>query len=293
MEHLIEEWIRTLQSRDLMEKVIIGKRRHVTSFINHAGVSLPSGILPSHIDTFQRHITGRCYHSATVRRMLTDVRDFILYLRNRSLTLIDPAIYMQIPGQKRSLPRDILTESDISRILNLLHGIRRLRLRTMVELFYATGIRKQELINLNLYDLNIRERTLLVRQGKGKKDRLLPVTKSTITVVARYIKEIRSKKASNTTALIVRTDGTRITDGDIQSGLYGIRKRLKIKQRLTAHVLRHSIATHLVRRGVDIRYVQAFLGHADLTTTQIYTRVVKDDLRKEIDRCHPRNKMKG
>ena len=288
----LKNWKHNLQSQGLNRKYISSQVKAVEDFISEISFGLPQQITPEHLHEYQRIISEKKYHTRTVRIKLSAVRDFILHLRQKGLTLLDPQAEITFAATKRSLPRDIFTETEIREILFSLCGIKRLRIRAAVELFYATGIRKNELLSLNLYDLDIRERALLIRQAKGGRDRLVPVARSALKTVCDYIRGVRLKHAQRSSALFIKRDGERMNENDIQGMFYGIRRRMNIKKRLSPHALRHSIATHLVRRGVDIRYVQAFLGHADLSSTQIYTRVVMDDLRREIDRCHPRNKMR-
>ena len=292
MKRHLEDWKRRLTGRGLNRKYVSSRVRAVEDFISKLSSGSPESVTPGHLHEYQRMISRRKYHTCTVRRKLSAVRDFILYLRQRGLTLLDAQAEITLPGAERSLPRDIFTEAEIREIIFSLRGLKRLRIRAAVELFYATGIRRHELLSLDLYDLDIRERTLLIRRGKGGHDRLVPVARSALETVCDYIRRKRAKHAERSSALFIKRDGERMNENDIQNMFYGIRKRMNIKKRLSPHALRHSIATHLVRRGVDIRCVQAFLGHADMSTTQIYTRVVVEDLRREIDRCHPRNKMR-
>jgi len=284
-----QDFKKTLQARGLSSETILLKTAAIRQFISRSTLTDPLTIAPYHVTEYHQFLTGRKLSTITIRIRMTAVRDYLSWLRNKGVILIDPTALIEFPKDRRSLPKDILSEDEIHAILKSLSGNRRIRRRALIEILYATGIRRKELINLDLYDLNIRERTLLVRQGKGGKDRLLPVPFQTVKSINAWI---RKRRTTRTPALFVTQAGQRITDNSLDSIIREIRKKTGIDLPFTPHTFRHSIATHLLRRGADIRYIQAFLGHADLSTTEIYTRIVRDDIRREIDRCHPINRMK-
>ncbi len=275
-----EDWLKTLTSRGLSEKTIRRRRSIVEDFLRISKIRTCSDIHQKEVDDYQVVIGAKLGSVNTQRTRLSTVNDFLEYLGSRNLLLLVP--YLELPRHVSSLPRDIFTEKEIAQVLGMMNEPRYVRLRAMTELFYSTGIRRQELLNLDLYDLDMNERTLFIREGKGKKDRLLPVARIALKAVKTYVLTERSKYSGSDPALFVNKRGERLNDNDLQSFFYKFNNRFKLSKRLTPHALRHSIATHLLRRDVDIRYVQAFLGHAHLSTTQIYTRIVKKDLRKAV-----------
>jgi site-specific recombinase XerD len=289
INELITQWEKHLVSLGYSDNTIRIRVRSVTEYIDTCAITDATQITIDTLTRYRQSIREKGNSPHTMHAKIISIRLFLQYLRDHDLTLTDPTTLVQCPKLQKTLPRDILTEKQIN---NILKAPRSLRRRAILETLYATGIRLSELVNLDLYDLNIKERTLLIRQGKGKKDRLLPIPKTAITVIHDYIKKFRSRYAKgSTTALFIDNTGNRITANNVRTIMADMRRRHSLR-RLHTHMFRHAIATHLVRRGVDIRYVQAFLGHAQLSSTQIYTRVVKEDLRREIDKYHPREKMK-
>ncbi len=290
-----DEYLENLASRNLRPKTIQHTRRAIVDFIFTNHIICPEDILPEHIERYEERLLDYGLAVNTRRSKLGSVRDFLLYLRARSMVLFDASALIELPKPEKALPRDILTEEEIKELFSLptLNGRKGIRIRAIVEMLYGTGIRRKELLNLDLYDLDIKQRTLLVRQGKGRKDRLLPVPRTTIKYVRRYI---QNKRKNRDRALFLDETGTRLDDGELQNSMYYLgriaEEKIDARKRITCHVFRHSIATHLVQRGVDIRYVQAFLGHADLASTQIYTRIAATHAAEELERCHPREKMK-
>ena len=295
----LHDYLRHLESRNFSPSTVSIRRHAVTEFILHNKIISAEDIVPSHVRSYQALLAERNLADNTRVVKLTSVRSFLTFLRERDLILLNVSSIISIPRVRKALPKAILTEEEVTRLLQMpmLNSRKGLRLRAIVELFYGTGIRRGELLNLNLYDLAMKERTLFVRQGKGKKDRVLPVPKTTLKHVGKYITTVRSRIPNTSKALFVdRSDGTRLVYGELQASIYRLttdaRKTLGMEKRITCHVFRHSIATHLMQRGVDIRYVQAFLGHERLETTQIYTRVAMKHAANVIRSLHPREKMK-
>jgi len=295
---LLDEYLEHLQSRNLGRKTISHQRSAVSAFLQMNRIGEAADVVPADIKRFEEKLLKDRLASGTKRSKLGAVRDFLLFLRARGLVLFDASALVVLPKMEKPLPRVILTEEEIKRLLALpmLNRVKGLRMRAIVEVFYGTGIRRSELLNLDLYDLDMRERTLLVRQGKGSKDRLLPVPRTTLRYVREYIETVRVRRPGRIRALFIDRAGDRLDDNELQGTMRYLRKKARlsaqIRKPITCHVFRHSIATHLVRRGVDIRYVQAFLGHADLATTQIYTRVAAAQMAREVARSHPREKMR-
>ena len=155
---------------------------------------------------------------------------------------------------------------------------------------YGTGIRIGELENLNISDIDFNEKMLFIRQGKGRKDRMVPCTDTAINFLKEYITKVRPALCyfnSNQKVLFLSKSGRRFTAGAFRKMLERYLKKSGIKKKITAHSFRHSFATHLLEHGANIRYVQEILGHESLSTTAIYTRVVVDDLKREIKKYHP------
>ena len=209
--------------------------------------------------------------------------------------LFDPFHFIEIPKTDKTLPRNILTEREINALLmqpdiTTLQGYRD---RVIMEILYASAMRSSELINLNVYDANIHDMTLSIRAGKGAKDRIVPLTETAVEYLEGYMRNIRLKfrNAEETDSLILRNSGKRI---DEDSLLRIVRKHAgtaQIRKKIGCHTFRHTCATHLLKSGVSIRYIQALLGHSSLETTQIYTKVEISDLKRIHKKYHPREKF--
>jgi integrase/recombinase XerD len=202
----------------------------------------------------------------------------------------DPMENLRAPRVFRALPR-FLTVEQVDALLaapdvRMPLGVRD---RAILEVLYATGLRASELINLRLADVDM-ELGVLTCLGKGRKERLVPIGSVARRWVRRYVQESRERLARGATvaSLFLNKRGGRLS----RMGLWGIVRRhavtAGVAHILTPHVLRHSFATHLLDRGADLRALQAMLGHADISTTQIYTHVTRERLRRIYDRFHPR-----
>jgi integrase/recombinase XerD len=235
---------------------------------------------------------------------LAAVRKFFAWLLADQQIATNPASSLQMPQQPRRLPRNVLTRSEARRLIEAtpIKKPRDIRDHALLELLYATGIRRAELIELSLYDLDLEAGTLRVH-GKGDATRLVPLTTSAKAALQLYLEEARpifSKACSvsrqpRTTnpepRLFVSTrSGGPLDDADIVRIVAKAARRAKISKHITPHTLRHSCATHLLKGKADIRQIQKLLGHRRLSSTEIYTHVEISDLAEVLHRCHPRGK---
>jgi integrase/recombinase XerD len=222
------------------------------------------------------------------------LRSFYRFLYRRSMVLQDPSAALRLPGQGERLPREILSVREVRRLIahtdtRMPHGLRD---RALLETLYATGIRISELTKLKLEDVDLEERVLHVLLGKGRKDRFVPLTSAASDAIEAYLVAARPRLLSGRARreLFVGNEGGRLTGTPVTHILRACATRAGVKKRVTCHVFRHSVATHLLRGGADIRHVQELLGHASLATTERYTRVEVQDLRRVIERAHPRGR---
>ncbi|MBI1914448.1 MAG: tyrosine-type recombinase/integrase, partial [Planctomycetes bacterium] len=189
------------------------------------------------------------------------------------------------------LPRDVLSEREAEAVMNApeARGPGGRRDRAILETLYGTAIRRSECARLDLEDLDLKEGTLLVRDGKGKKDRLVPVAGRAAIALDVYLREVRPHlvRDPKERALFLGRLGTRLSKVTI--GLLVREHGRAAGVKLSPHGLRHACATHLVRRGADVRHVQRLLGHSTIETTARYTRVAIKDLREVFERSHPRD----
>lgn len=161
----------------------------------------------------------------------------------------------------------------------------------ILNLFYSSGIRLKELVNLNLNDLDFK-RGIVKVLGKGNEEREATLTNEAIKILKSYLKTRNFWKGNKGKAVFLSRSGSRVTKMNIQRNIERYGKEAGITKKVTPHMLRHSIATHFLNNGMDIRRIQGFLGHKSLASTQIYTSLISDKQKEEINRLHPQNKMK-
>jgi len=202
----------------------------------------------------------------------------------------DPTEHVRTPKQWQTIPK-FLNLNQIEKLLQAPDPTRPtgLRDRAMLELLYATGLRVSELCGIGISDLNL-EMGVLRATGKGNKQRVVPVGRSAVAAVRQYLETARPRilKGRGSRYLFVTARGSAMTRQAFWTLLAGYGRRVGIFRNLTPHVVRHSFATHLLEGGADLRSVQTMLGHADISTTQIYTHVMRSRLRKTLDDHHPR-----
>jgi len=236
------------------------------------------------------HLYQSGLSSRSVARHLTTLRNYFSFLLREGAIATDPSQYLRSPRQWQTIPK-FLNLEQIEGLLRAPDGSRPmgLRDRAMLELLYATGLRVSELCRVGMSDLNL-ELGVLRTMGKGNKQRLVPVGKEAIRAVREYLESGRSAllKRRASRYLFVTARGGSMTRQAFWKLLSGYGRKTGIFHGLTPHVLRHSFATHLLEGGADLRSVQVMLGHADISTTQIYTHVVRSRLRREVERHHPR-----
>lgn len=244
-------------------------------------------------DTVRRyvdHLYQSGLSSRTIARHLTTLRNFFLHQVREGRIPRDPTALLPNPRQWQSLPK-LLSREDLASLLeapdtSTHQGVRD---RAMIETLYATGLRVSELCGLEILsvDLNL---GLLTVTGKGNRQRVTPVGAMALLWIQQYLREARPAllKGRASKFLFVTSRGGPFTRQGFWKLLVTHGKRAGIFAGLTPHVLRHSCATHLLEGGADLRSVQSILGHADISTTQIYTHVMNEQLRKTIDQYHPR-----
>jgi integrase/recombinase XerD len=231
--------------------------------------------------------------SRTVARQLVTLRNFFRFAQVQEMISADPSINLESPKIRRSLPGYLRLE-EVERLLEQANvkTLLGLRDRAMLELLYSTGLRVSELIGLRVSDLDAKVGCVRCI-GKGDKERIVPVGKKALAIVEKYLRDTRphlfSKgKTMNSPALFVNRRGVPLSRVGVWKILSAYGRRAGLRVPLTPHMLRHSFATHLLERGADLRSVQLMLGHADISTTQIYTHVVEERLKQIYKAHHPR-----
>lgn len=224
------------------------------------------------------------YRPRTVSRKLSAIRSFFKFLFRENLVKSNPASLMMSPKLDKILPK-FLSEDEMTRFIESPEITNELGRRdvAILETLYSTGMRVSELVSLDVNVIDIISNVIKVR-GKGKKERLVPVGDKAIVAIRNYINS-RNEKSN---VLFLNKNGGRLTDRGVRLIVHKYINKAKMLHNISPHVLRHSFATHLLNRGADLRSVQELLGHANLSTTQIYTHVTTDRLKKVYDKAHPR-----
>ncbi|TNU29005.1 site-specific tyrosine recombinase XerD [Bacillus velezensis] len=243
-----------------------------------------------HIIQYLKHIKNSGKSGKTSARHLASIRSFHQFLLREKAADKDPSVHIETQKTERTLPK-VLALHEVERLLDTpkLDSPFGLRDKAMLELLYATGIRVSEMIELKLSDVHL---TMgFVRCfGKGRKERIVPIGEAASHAIEAYIEKARGKllKKNVTEALFLNHHGRQISRQGFWKNLKKIALEAGIKKELTPHTLRHSFATHLLENGADLRAVQEMLGHADISTTQIYTHVTKTRLKDVYKQYHPR-----
>jgi integrase/recombinase XerD len=231
--------------------------------------------------------------SRTVARQLVTLRNFFRFAQIQELIPEDPSINLESPKIRRHLPGYLRLE-EVERLLEQPDSKTPmgLRDRAMLEVLYSTGLRVSELTGLAVNDLDTKVGCIRCI-GKGDKERIVPVGKKALGIVDKYLREgrpqlLRNAKATSGPALFINRRGAALSRVGVWKILSAYGRRAGLRVALTPHMLRHSFATHLLEGGADLRSVQLMLGHADISTTQIYTHVVEERLKQIYKAHHPR-----
>jgi integrase/recombinase XerD len=242
--------------------------------------------------TFHGTVRGIPYQN----RVLTAVKGLFKFLREETLIASDPAAALDYGREPDTLPRNILTPAEARKIIETPDTGTPLgyRDRTILEVLYSTGIRKNELMNLALADVNLDEELLRINGGKGAKDRVVPLTQVACSFLESYIKGIRPQLLGlkTTNRLFLSRRGLPIARNTLGHLVEKCARLAKIKKPVTCHLWRHSCATHLLKNKANLRHVQEILGHRSLATTERYLHLTITDLKEAHRKCHPREKQR-
>jgi integrase/recombinase XerD len=267
--------------------------RDVGRFVTYArtkGIRAPLGASPRLLRDFVYHLKDVGLAPASIRRNVSAVRTYFRFLIAEGHLVSDPSERLDTPKRWLSLP-DVLTAEEVQRLLDsvTLDEPLAFRDRAMLELAYGAGLRVSEWITLGVRDLLLEDALVRVF-GKGSKERLVPIGRRAIGAVAIYVRELRPRleRGGGKGVLFLNARGTPLTRMGAWKMLRKYVEKAGIEKHVSPHTLRHSFATHLLEGGADLRAVQEMLGHADISTTQIYTHVDREYLRTVHRQFHPR-----
>jgi integrase/recombinase XerD len=292
-----------LQVLNRTEATIKGYSDHVRCYLAELDKDIKA-VTASHMEGYvaglfaYRDENNEKYATGTVIVKVRALKRFFEFLETYNHIFINPMETIKEPKKEKTLPT-VLNTQEVRKILDgpnlgTLTGIRD---RTVLELFYATGIRLNELCSLTIYDADLQGGMLRINQGKGRKDRVVPMGKHAVRFLREYITKVRPRCSKNTKdprnrSLIVDRYGKPISKQVVTILIRTYARQVEIDKKVSAHVFRHTFATELVRNGADIVAVQKMLGHVCLTTTQGYIRSLGLDLKKAHTKSHPREKDK-
>jgi integrase/recombinase XerD len=295
VEHL--EWMRSVNYSEL---TVEARRRYVESFVAwcaERGVSRPGEVVRPVLERYRRHLyrhrkrNGLPLSFQTQASRLTGVKMFFKWLAKNNHILYSPASELEMPRKEMRLPRHVLTVSEAERVLSQpeVGTFTGLRDRAILETFYSTGIRRSELIGLAVDDLDPERGMLVVRLGKGKKDRVVPIGERAVGWVYRYLEEVRPELAVEPDCgrLFLTSRGEALCKKRLTEAVGRYVRDADIGKQGACHLFRHTMATLMLESGADTRYIQQMLGHASLQSTQVYTRVSIRKLKEVHTKTHP------
>jgi integrase/recombinase XerD len=268
-----------------------------TAWCEERGITRAQDVNRAMIERYQRWLfhyrkaDGRPLSFRTQYGMLVAVREFFRYLARNHLILFNPSQDVEMPRGEKRLPRHVLTRSEADLILNLpdVHDALGLRDRAILETLYSTGMRRLELIMLGVYDIDVERGIVMIRQGKGKKDRFVPIGERAVAWIEKYRTDVRPGLAiePDPGMLFLTQQGSRFSESALTHLVHDYVKAAGIGKTGACHLFRHTMATLMLEGGADVRFVQQMLGHENLSTTQVYTHVSIRQLKDVHTRTHP------
>ena len=262
----------------------------MAGFAADKGANAPAAITTAMLRDHLYHLKDQGLAAASLRRALSAIRTYFAFLLAEGIVRTDPSEQLEAPKRGRSLP-DVMTVAEVQKLVAApsLDDPMALRDRAMLELAYGAGLRVSEWIGIGVQDLQLDEGLVRVF-GKGAKERLVPIGRTALGAVALYLRELRPRveHGAGEGKLFLNARGKPLSRMGAWKILQKHVKAAGLVKRVTPHTLRHSFATHLLEGGADLRAVQEMLGHADISTTQIYTHVDREYLRSVHKQFHPR-----
>ena len=291
------EW---LQTHNYSPCTLQNRESYLGAFVlwcTERGLMTPKEITKPILERYQRSLyTHRKANGAPLtfraqHARLIPVRAYFKWLARQNHLLYNPASELELPRLEHRLPKHVLTTSEVEQILAQpdTSDPVGLRDRAILEVFYSTGMRRSELMGLSLFDLDRERGTVMIRQGKGKKDRMIPIGERALAWIDRYLERVRPDLlvTRHQSVLFLTQAGEAFTPDRLTQLVRGYVNAADTGKTGSCHLFRHTMATLMLENGADIRYIQAMLGHAELSTTQIYTQVSIRKLKEIHTATHP------
>ncbi|MCF7886968.1 MAG: site-specific tyrosine recombinase XerD [Candidatus Omnitrophica bacterium] len=262
-------------------------------YLNKLGIDNPRKVKREDISEFIFSLRSSL-SIRTISRILSSVKNFYQFLLREKIISHDPSSLIESPKLEKKIP-SFLTSQEVVMVLKApnLKNNRGIRARAILEVMYATGLRVSELVDLKTQDVNL-EVGFIKCKGKGSKERIVPLGNTANHFIKKYKQQARPSllKEKESIFLFLAQGGHKLSRQTVWKIIKAMVKKAKIKKKVSPHTLRHSFATHLIEGGADLRSVQEMLGHANITTTQIYTHINQTRLKEIHNQFHPRSKNK-
>lgn len=289
LEELIDEFLRYLLiDKGYSNNTIESYRRDLLKFLEFNRDKKMESITNDDLKEYLKALKLEGLNEKSISRNISCLKSFYKFLVIEKYTKNNPSEFLFIPKIKKSLP-NILTEEEVLKLLDIeLTDNFSYRNKAMLELMYATGLRVSELVNLKLQDVDLSQ-DIVRTFGKGNKERIIPIGDYAKEYLEKYIYKYRGTmlKKNNCEYLFLNNHGNKMTRQGFFKIVKKIAKEKGIEHELSPHTLRHSFASHLLKYGADLRTIQELLGHSDISTTQIYTHITNEELKKNYEDFHP------
>jgi integrase/recombinase XerD len=303
----VDEFIADMNRRNYSPRSVRAYRYDLLGFVawvgQQANLNSPGDLSTPVLEQYQMHLMlrpslrsrtqPRPMSAGARNRHLAELKSFFKYLKRTCKLLSNPSSELEAARRTQRLPKAILSVPEVARLLQAIpkNTASGLRDWAAVELLYGTGVRRFELLGLDLEDLRLAEELVHVL-GKGDKQRVVPMGKAAGKALERYLREGRPQlvQGGHRKIFVSSHHGGPVSEDELLRAIRNHAQQAGIKKKIGFHQFRHTCATHMLRGGADLRSIQTLLGHSELNTTAIYTRVEVSDLRKTLMRCHPREK---
>jgi integrase/recombinase XerD len=299
-----DSYLDQLAARNYSDGTIEGRRDSIKVFLNWCAerdLKQAVQITRPILEAYQRWLwkytkaDGKRLGWSTQRQRVSTLKDWFKWMTKQNILIHNPASEIELPRMEKRLPGAALTLAQVEALMAVptLADPLGIRDRAMLELFYSCGLRRTELCRLELPDFNTDRRTIHVRRGKGKKDRVVPVGERAVQWMEKYLVEVRPRLCldTRTQAVFLTGYGGPFNPDVVSRMVSKLMEAAGLSGKGSCHMLRHTCATHMLEGGADIRYIQQLLGHEKLETTAIYTEVNIRQLQDVHARCHPSGRL--
>ncbi|MFA5069118.1 MAG: tyrosine recombinase XerC [Candidatus Omnitrophota bacterium] len=290
MQRHIDKFLRYLEiEREASRHTILNYRLDLNRFVRFLNGKCIDNIDYITVRQFLAQLRNENISKSSIARILSALRSFFKFLVRENLIGTNPVSGVTTPKRDKRLPH-FMQENEIIELLDsqpLKGGIQALRDKAILETLYSTGVRVSELVGMDTDKCDLIGGVVRV-YGKGKKERIVPIGEKALGAIRAYLNASSGLRKPNIRAVFLNSRSGRLTDRSIRRTIGRCIKNTSLKNNISPHTLRHSFATHLMNRGADLRSVQELLGHASLSTTQIYTHVTTERMKEAYRKAHPR-----